>query len=125
MKPEYMEELHMVSVGPWISLRFMNYTIHITLTGNPPRMAYEILGKRFMEQIEASESPRLLMPMKVGKRRKQMKILAKDERLKNMRLNELVGLFAKHLKRTKHLIYRQNNEGGPLWNRSKDIDSLF
>ena len=116
---------HMVTVGPWISLRFMNSTIHITLTGSPPRMAYEILGKHFLEQIQASESPRLLMPLKVAKRRKQMRVLAKDDRLKNITLNELVGLFVKNLKRTKHLIYRQNNEGGPLWNKSKDIESLF
>jgi hypothetical protein len=116
---------HMVSIGPWISLRFMNSTIHITVTGTPPRMAYEILGKHFAEQLKASENPRLLMPIKVNKTQKRMKVLAKADRLKNIGINELVGLFVKHLKQTKHLIYRQNNAGGPLWNRSKDIESLF
>jgi hypothetical protein len=113
-------------VGPWIKLRLLKQTIHITMKGRPPLRAFEILAKHFMKQLKISQNPRILLPQRTKRETKHMLTVATTERLKNINQFELVTLLQKSLrKKLHHIIYRQNNVGGPLFKFAKTNDTLY
>jgi len=113
-------------VGPWIKLRFLKMTIHITAKGTPPLEAYEILASNLAKQIRVAEKPLILMPNKITNTKKQMVTLASTERLKGISVLLLTQLLKKGLqRRLRHIIYRQKNQGGPLFETAKTEDALY
>ena len=60
-----------LNVGPWIRLRLLKTTVHITRQGKPPLKAYTILAKHLLKQISFSEKPRIVVPNFKGQK-KQM-----------------------------------------------------
>ena len=115
-----------LQVGPWIKLRFLKSTIHITAKGTPPAEAYEILAIHLAKQIRVATKPRIIMPDKITRKKKHMTTLATTERLKGISALLLTQLLKKGLRRrVRHIIYRQTSQGGPLFDTAKTEDALY
>jgi hypothetical protein len=115
-----------MQVGPWIKLRFLMSTIHISVKGTPPMEAYEILASHLNKQIKSAKKPRIIMPYKYSKKKRHMLTLATTERLMNITVLVLTQLLRKGLgRRGRHIIYRQSNKGGPFFERAKTEDALY
>jgi hypothetical protein len=113
-------------VGPWIKLRLLKQTIHITVSGRPPQRAFDILGNHVFQQLMGAEKPRILMPHKMKRAKKYMLTVATPERLAKITEDELIGLLQRALrKKLHHVIYRQRNTGGPLFKLAKTQDTLY
>ena len=115
-----------LAIGPWIKLRLLKSTIHITLKGRPPIKAFEILAKHMAQQIKTAISPRIIMPNRLKKVRKYMITVATPQVLKKMGSFELVSILRKSLQRKlHHIIYRQTNIGGILFDLAAKEDTLY
>ena len=114
-----------LKVGPWIRLRLLKTSVHITRKGTPPQKAYAILAKHLLKQIEQAEKPRIVAPNFKGSK-KQFLTIATTDVLQNITLTTLTKLLEKGLRRkTKHIIYRQTNSGGPLMEYAKKNEALY
>jgi hypothetical protein len=115
-----------LTVGPWIKLRFLKQTIHITLKGRPPQKAYDILARHLNAQIKQADRPRIVQPRRETKSKTYMETVASTERLKNISGAELSTILGRALrKRVKHIIYRQSSIGGPFFKYAKTHESLY
>ena len=110
-----------LQIGPWIRLRLLKSTVHITRKGTPPFRAYRILAKHILEQVHVATKPRLVIPVA-----KKMQTLATTERLVNIEVDDLAKLCQTGLrKKAKHLIYRQSSNGGILFEKAKNNEVLY
>ena len=107
-----------LQIGPWLRLRLLKTTIHIARLGTPPFKAYLILSKHIRMQVRGARNPRIVVPI-IGDLKKLL-TLATTERLDHITLEELAKLCQRGLKkRAHHIIYRQSNVGGPLFEYAK------
>lgn len=114
-----------LTVGPWMRLRLLKTSVHITQRGTPPQKAYYILAKHILKQIQHAVKPRIVSPNLKGTK-KQFITIADTENLENITQSRLAALLEKGLRRkTKHIIYRQTNSGGPLMEYAKKNDALY
>ena len=114
-----------VSIGPWLRLRLLKSTVHITRKGTPPFKAYQILARHILKQVKGAQKPRIVMPMSY-KGKKSMRTLANTERLQHISEGDLAQICQQGLrKRAKHIIYRQTNRGGSLFESAKKEDVLY
>jgi len=115
-----------VSIGPWIRLRFLKSTVHITRKGTPPYKAYLILAKHILKQLEFAKAPRLIIPILQNKKRTTIQTLASTERLHHITEADLAKVCQVGLqKKSRHVIYRQKNRGGPLFTFAKNNEVLY
>jgi hypothetical protein len=115
-----------LQIGPWIRLRLLKSTIHIVVKGKPPIRAYEILAKHMIKQLKTAQKPRIIMPNRMKNAKKHMLTVATPERLKRITQFELVPLLRRALnKRLHHIIYRQRNIGGILFDLARQQDTLY
>ena len=114
-----------VNIGPWLRLRLLKSTVHITRKGTPPFKAYKILAKHILKQIKFAETPRIVMPI-LDKQKQSLRTLASPERLANIQESDLAKLCQTGLrKKAKNIIYRQTNVGGPLFEIAKKEEVLY
>lgn len=114
-----------LNVGPWLKLRILKTSVHITRKGTPPQKAYSILAKHMLKQLAVAEKPRILAP-NIKRTKKQLLTIATTEALKEISQSRLAGILEKGLRRrAKHIIYRQTNTGGPLMEFAKTNDALY
>ena len=114
-----------LNVGPWIRLRLLKTSVHITREGSPPQKAYSILAQHMLKQISGASKPRIVAP-NFRANKKQYITIATTENLKDISQSILASLLEKGLRRrAKHLIYRQSNSGGPLFTHAKNHESLY
>ena len=112
-----------LTLGPWIKIRLLRMTIHFIRKGSPPHRAYVVLAKHIFSQIKHSKQPRLLI--KRGKNKRIVTVGGSDH-LKNTSIVELTTMVKSALgKRSRHMIYRQNNVGGPLFDFAAQHDALY
>ena len=115
-----------LNIGPWLKLRFLKSTIHIIRKGTPPYKAYQILAKHMAEQIKVATTPRIVVPIRTQGKRLKMQTLASSERLQHIQETALAKLCQQGLrKKAKHIIYRQTNQGGPLFEFAKNNEVLY
>ena len=108
-----------------LKLRLLKSTIHISRKGSPPFKAYQILAKHILKQVRVSQKPRIVMPIR-EKQKRSMRTLANTERLQHIREDDLAKLCQQGLrKKAKHIIYRQTNKGGPLFDFAKNNEVLY
>jgi hypothetical protein len=114
-----------LNVGPWLRLRLLKTSVHITRKGTPPPRAYTVLAKHLLKQIEKAVKPRIVAPNFKGSK-KNFLTLGTTEALVNATQSELAHLLEKGLRRKpKHIIYRQTNIGGPLMDYAKKNEALY
>ena len=113
-----------LKIGPWLRLRLLKSTIHITRQGTPPFKAFLILSKHLRKQVRGARKPRIVVPVIGG--HKKLMTLATTERLDSITLEDLAKLCERGLKkRAHHIIYRQSNVGGPLFEFAKNNEVLI
>jgi len=114
-----------LTVGPWLRLRLLKTSVHITRKGTAPQKAYAILAKHLLKQIEQAVKPRIVAPNFKGSK-KNFLTIGTTETLTTATHNLLTQLLEKGLRRKqKHIIYRQTNSGGPLMEYAKNNEALY
>jgi hypothetical protein len=114
-----------LNVGPWLRLRLLKTSVHITRKGTPPQKAYSILAKHLLKQILIAIKPRIVAPNFKGSK-KNFLTIGTTETLKTASQTLLAQLLEKGLRRKqKHIIYRQTNSGGPLMEYAKKNEALY
>ena len=114
-----------LNVGPWIRLRLLKTSVHITRKGTPPPKAYSILAKHVLEQLKKAVKPRIVAPNFKGTK-KQFLTIGSTDALQNITQSTLAQLLEKGLRRrARHIIYRQTNTGGPLFEYAKRNEALY
>lgn len=78
-----------------------------------------------LKQVDGATKPRIVMPLLKNKKR-SMRTLANTERLEHIREDDLAKLCQQGLrKKARHIIYRQTNQGGPLFEFAKNNEVLY
>ena len=85
----------------------------------------QLLAKHIKKQVNGAQKPRIVMPMSI-KGKKSMRTLANTERLQHISEDDLAQICQQGLrKKAKHIIYRQTNRGGSLFELAKKEDVLY
>ena len=101
-----------LKIGPWLRLRLLKSTIHITRQGTPPFKAFLILSKHLRKQVRGARKPRIVVPG-FGDHKKLM-TLATTERLDSITLEDLAKLCERGLKKRAHHYLSSIERGGGI-----------